>query len=135
MTISFLKKAYSPKTLLLFDGFGALVSAFFLGVLLVQFQSYVGMPTDVLYSLASLALLYALFGLSAFLFIKKGWSGYLKIVVIANLIHCAITVGFLITYRQDLLLFGWIYFVLEIVIILLIVSVELRSIEAAKAKV
>ncbi len=45
-------RTLKPKQLFLLDAFGALLSAFFLGFVLVKYQVYIGMPENVLYILA-----------------------------------------------------------------------------------
>jgi hypothetical protein len=45
-----------PKTLFLIDAIGAVLSTVLLGIVLVAFEKYIGMPTNVLYALAATSL-------------------------------------------------------------------------------
>ena len=48
----------NPKKLFLIDGFGAIISAFLLGVVLVKFEEKIGVPVSVLYLLATIPLFF-----------------------------------------------------------------------------
>ena len=116
----------SAKTLFLIDGLGALLSAFFLGVVLVRFEEWFGMPAKVLYVLAGLALVYAAYSLACHFLLSAGWSPYLKIIAAANVFHCVLTGGLLIVHRAGLTGLDWAYFGLEMVIVLGLAGVEWR---------
>ncbi|MEM7297675.1 MAG: hypothetical protein AAF391_05350, partial [Bacteroidota bacterium] len=66
-------KSINHKTIFLIDGVGACVSSFFLGYILVAFQSFIGMPVNVLYLLAGLALLFALYSLTKHFVQPQRW--------------------------------------------------------------
>ena len=84
--MTFLNKITSnPRKLLLIDGIGALVSALFLGVILVKWNPLIGMPIDVLYILAAIAGIFAVYSLSCHFFVKAHWAFYLRMIMIANL--------------------------------------------------
>ncbi|WP_436516934.1 hypothetical protein [Ekhidna sp. To15] len=118
----------SQKHLFLIDGMGALVSAFFLGFILIRFQSLVGMPVEVLYPLAALALIFAIYSLSCYLLAPTNLHPFLKFIAIVNSFYCLATLGLVIWHYQLLTFLGFCYFFLEIVIIALLVSLELRYI-------
>lgn len=119
----------SNKQIFLLDGIGALLSTILLGFILVEFQSFIGMPVTVLYSLASIALLFALYSLSTHFLQPKRWRGYLKIIAGANLLYCLTTL-FLVIYYFDLLTYWGIgYFITEIIILLFLVRLELNLVQ------
>ena len=53
------KAKLNSKKLFLIDGFGAIISAFLLGVVLVKFQEKIGVPVSVLYLLATIPVFFA----------------------------------------------------------------------------
>ncbi|MCB0705755.1 MAG: hypothetical protein KDC34_10620 [Saprospiraceae bacterium] len=125
-----------PEKIFLLDGIGALLSAFFLGVLLVRFEAVFGMPKSALYLLASLACLYALYSLSCYFRfsprrrgnkINTNWRPYLRGIAMANLFHCCLTFGFVIYYYAKLTPLGLSYFLLEFLIIIFLVRIELAT--------
>jgi len=70
--------AENPKSLFLFDGLGALVSAFLLGVVLVKFESTFGMPKEKLYFLAGAACLFVIYDLVCYFKANQNWSPLVK---------------------------------------------------------
>ncbi len=114
----------NPKRLFLIDGIGAVVSAIFLGVVLVQVEVYIGMPKTVLYVLASLACLYAIYSLSCSFFLPANWRPFLKGIALANLLHCGLTLGLVIYFYQKLTVLGITYFLLEMMIVVGLVVLE-----------
>jgi len=114
----------NPKKLFLIDGIGALVSAFSLGIILTTFQSYFGMPKNTLYILAFIPCLFAVYDLVCYFQVKQNWRPFLKIIAFANLIYCVISIGFLFNHYQQLTILGWIYFIVEVIIIVVLVKIE-----------
>lgn len=51
----------NPKMIFIIDGFGAVISAFLLGVILVMFEDTFGMPRQTLYLLALIAVGFAFY--------------------------------------------------------------------------
>jgi len=117
----------SPKMLFLIDGMGALLSAFLLGVILTRFESTFGMPRKSLYFLSFLPIIFAIYDFSCYLRIRKYWKSFLKIIAIARGIYCCISIGFVIHHFQELTNLGFIYFLLEFTIVIILASVELKT--------
>lgn len=115
-----------PKTLFLLDGLGALLSAFLLGVVLVRLETVFGMPRQVLYPLSFIAFVFAVYSFLNYLRFPVNWRARLKAIAIANLLYCCLTVGLMIYFRQALTLLGWLYFVLEIVVVTILATFELK---------
>ncbi len=107
----------NPKTLFLIDSAGALLTSFFLFVIMRQFNEYVGMPETVLTYLSVTAICFFSYSLACFLLVKQGWTVFLWVICIANLLYCILTVGLLVKYQALLTVLGTIYFLMEILII------------------
>ena len=117
----------NPRRLFLIDGFGAILSAFLLGIVMTRYESTFGMPRETLYFLASLPCVFAVYDFFCYLLVAESWRPYLNIIAIANLIYCCISIGFLFYHYQKLTSLGWIYFLLEVIIIIILVIVELKT--------
>ena len=113
-----------PKTIFLIDGLGAILSAFMLGVVLVHFQNLIGMPERTLYLLAFLPCLFMIYSFSCFFFLKGNWSPYLKFIALLNFFYCILSIGMMIKHSSSLTILGYIYFVIEIIVVLIVASVE-----------
>jgi len=117
----------NPRSLFLIDGLGALVSAFSLGVFLVQFKYAFGMPEKVLYILAVIACVFAINSLSCYFRNIKNWRPYLKAIAIANLLYCCATLFLVFFHYTDLTVLGIAYFLVEIIIIVVLATFELTT--------
>ncbi|MCB9038886.1 MAG: hypothetical protein H6557_19915 [Lewinellaceae bacterium] len=118
----------SPRKLFLIDGLGALLSAFLLGVVLVQWEHIFGMPPRVLYPLAAIAGAFAVYSLSCHWFPTQNHGPFLKGIAIANLLYCCLTLGLVVYWYPQLTALGVIYFLVEIGIVCSLAIVELKSI-------
>jgi hypothetical protein len=118
---------FNPKTLFIIDGLGALVSAFLLGVVLVQFKSLFGMPKETLYLLAFLPCLFALYDLFCYLKVTKNELLFLKGIALANLLYCCLSIGLVSYHYNQLTNLGIAYFVLELLVVLVLVSIQLKT--------
>ncbi len=127
-TISKIIKQLSskPKTLFLIDSIGALATAFFLYVVLRNFNEYFGMPLTTLNYLSSIAACLCIYSTTCFVIIKKNWIPFIMIISIANLLYCILTIVLIIFYHHQLTIFGTAYFLGEIAIILGLVYIELN---------
>lgn len=125
-------KKLNARKLLLIDGIGALVSALFLGVVLVVLQPHIGMPVETLHLLAILAVIFAIYSFGSYFLLKEKWSYYLQIIALVNLSYCLLTLGLVIKYFEKLTLLGLAYFGIEILIIFILVRLELTT---AKSKI
>lgn len=115
------------KNLFLIDSLGALLSAFLLGVMLVRFESAIGMPRAILYFLSLLAFLLALSsGTNYWLAGEKGAS-FLKLTAYANILYCCLTAGLLFFFRGVVTHWGLLYFVAEMGVVAVLIYVELKT--------
>jgi len=115
-----------PKKLFLIDGLGALLTAALLAFLLANLESFFGMPQRILYPLAVVALAFAIYSFSCFSFLKKNWGRFLIVIALANLTYCAVTLYFIISLFEQLTIWGILYFIGEILIVVSLAVVELR---------
>jgi len=113
------------KTLFLVDSLGALMTAISLFVIVRPLNAYFGMPKEVLTYLSALAVLFCMYSGACFLFLNKGMKPFIRLIGMANLLYCALTMGLLIKYYPLLTLLGITYFFIEIVIICGLSIVEL----------
>ncbi len=116
----------NPNLLFLVDSLGALLSAFLLSQLLARFENVFGMPKNELYQLSIIASFFALYSLTCYLSKLENWKLYLKLIAIANLIYCIITIGMIIDQFYKITLLGLIYFALEITIIFTLAIFEFK---------
>ena len=117
----------NPKQLFLIDFLGAILSAFLLGVVLTYFESTFGMPRKVLYFLAALACLFAIYSFWNYVRFKENWRPYLRGIALVNLLYCCTTAALVIYFRQELTKWGLTYFLLEMVVIICLVVVEFKT--------
>ena len=118
----------NPKLVFLLDCLGALLSAFLLGVVLTSFEPIFGMPRQVLYGLAALAGLFAVYSFWNYRWFKENWRPYLRGIAIVNLLYCGLTAALVIYFRQELTKWGLLYFLQEMVVIMVVVGLEFKTI-------
>lgn len=122
------------NTLFLIDSLGAFLTALFLFIIMQQLNQYFGMPKTVLTNLSVIAGLFCIYSTACFLFLKGRWTLYIRIIGVANLLYCVLTIGLLIKYYSLLTIIGTIYFLIEIVIICGLSYVELKVAAEIKKK-
>ena len=116
-----------PTTIFLIDGMGALVSAVLLGLVLTRLETFFGLPKNVLYVLAGIALLLAVYSLSNAFMQQINPSRRLKLIAVANLLYCLLTVVLLFIFYPQLTIFDVYYFMGELLIILSLASLEMKA--------
>ena len=117
----------SPKRLFLIDSIGALLTAFLLGTVLTRFEVVFGMPKTILYYLSLIALLISIYSICCHFLLNGNWKPYLKGIIIANLTYCLMSIGLIVCFYQKLTFIGLFYFISEILIIIILVAVELKT--------
>jgi hypothetical protein len=113
------------KRLFLIDGIGAVVTASLLAFLLVPYESTFGMPSRVLYVLAAIAAGFAVYSFACYLKQPSNWPPFLRIIAIANLSYCVLTLILLFVYRSQITIIGVAYFAGEILIVSALALYEL----------
>jgi hypothetical protein len=118
----------SPKLLFLIDGCGAFLTVFLLGIVLPRLGELIGMPQNILCYLSMIACVFVIYSISCYFFIQKKWRFFLKIIAIANLLYCFLTLGLAIILYPSLTIWDIVYFSGEIAIIGSLVFVELLAV-------
>lgn len=113
------------KTIFLFDGIGALMSLLFTGIVLPFFSTRLGLSKEALHFLAVFPLLFSIYSLSCYFFVRATQKWMLTLIIGANSLYCLISGTFILFYSQ-LSGLGALLLFLEILILLLIVVLEIR---------
>jgi hypothetical protein len=125
---------HNPRRIFLMDSIGAMLSAFLLGGVLTNFEDSFGMPRLQLYFLALIAVLFAVYSMVCHLLAGARWKPLLKVIAIANLAYCGLTMGLVIFFFERLTPLGIAYFVGELVVIGVLVGMELWVVVAGLGK-
>jgi hypothetical protein len=124
--------ACKPRILFLVDSVGALLTTLSLFVVLRTFHELIGMPLSVLTYLSILSACFCLYSAACFLFLKRNWVPFIRVIGIANLLYCVLTMTLVLVYFHQLTAFGIAYFLGEIMIVGFIVYIELQVAKAIK---
>ncbi|GGG18166.1 hypothetical protein GCM10011344_18490 [Dokdonia pacifica] len=117
---------FSPRRLFLIDGLGAILSAFMLGIVLVQFESAFGIPSATLYVLAIFPVFFAIFDFYCFQKKNANLSKLLKIIAILNLLYCCMSIGCAMYHIDTVTILGWVYICVEVLLIVILSLFELK---------
>ncbi len=116
----------NPKMLFVIDGFGAMLSAFLLGFVLVTFESLIGIPSKTLYVLASIPICYIFYDVYSYNLPTQKVSVFLKGIAILNMLYCFISIGFAYYHMNTITMLGCLYIIVEIMILGILISVQYR---------
>lgn len=108
-------------------GVGALLSAFLLAVVLVQFESYFGIPPSALYFLAVFPVIFAIYDFYCFYKVRNKRGQFLTGIAVANLLYCCLSLSVLFYHLETVTWLGYIYILAEIVVVSLIAAFELTT--------
>ncbi len=122
------------KKLFLLDGFGAILSALLLGIVLVKLEKYFGIPKTTLYVLATLPCFFAIYDFFCYFKIEKNLEKFLKPIAIVNILYCFLSIGLTSFHYKAVTYLGWIYIIGEVIIVLGIAIIELKAANFAKSK-
>lgn len=112
------------RRIFLIDALGAMLSTLLLFILSLHETTF-GMPPWVIYQLIPIPFLLVLYSLTVYLLKPIRWNLFLRIIATANLIYCLVTLFLVIQFMVDLTLYGKIYFVTEMVLIIILSIFEL----------
>ena len=120
------KAEQTPKKLFIIDGLGAILSAFMLGIMLVQYEVLFGMPSSALYILATIPLFFAAY--DCYFYRKKNRNIGLDLKRIAglNVVYCCVSIGCSLYHSKSIKSLGWAYLFFEITIVLVLAMIEYR---------
>lgn len=123
--ISFLKNLNSkPRTLFIIDGLGALVSAFFIGFVLVKFQPFIGLSKSTLYFLAVFPIILIVYNVYFYFRNPIKVLFCLKIIAFLNLFYCFLSIAIILYNYNSITKLGLLYFGLEILMLILLIRLE-----------
>lgn len=125
--IKLLKKSFHPRKLFVVDAVGAILSAIMLGIVLVRFKTYFGIPVRALYFLAVFPVLFVFYDIYSLLNNQRSWSKKLIVIAWANLMYCLISLVVLLFHAHAITALGTAYLIGEILIIILLAAVEFRT--------
>ena len=117
----FVKK--SLPTLFLIDAGGALLSLLLL-LLVYRYHEFFGIPRSILPPLFFLALVCLFFSLYSYFSNSVKWNALLRIVVLLNCSYCILMIYHLIKNFFLFSQFGRIYFLAEIVVLVVLITFE-----------
>ncbi|PBI86814.1 hypothetical protein BSF41_32710 [Flavobacterium sp. ACN2] len=124
---NFLKK---PKNIFLVDGFGALLTTILLFFVLRNFNDFFGLSKDIFEYLSIISCTFFVYSISCYSLVKQNWKSFLKIIYTANILYCILTFGILIHNYESISIFGIIYFLVEIAVIIWLVTLEIKIIKS-----
>lgn len=116
----------SPTKLFIIDAIGALVTAITHGIILVEFRSDIGFEKETFYFLATIAAIYCIYSTINAIFQSFNWRRNLRIIALANIAFCLLTLGLVFYNFNKITLFGKVYFFTESVIVFGLAYFELR---------
>jgi hypothetical protein len=108
-----------PKKIFLIDGAGALLTAITLVFTPVLLPGIFGLPQAQTLLLGSIAVCFAVYSLYNYVrFNPTRWKLLLRIIALANLTYCLLSLIVLLYFYKQVTVIGWIYFTGEIAIII-----------------
>jgi hypothetical protein len=131
--MSWIQSLISPlivrhKRIFLIDGLGALLSAILLIAVLARFEELIGIPQRTLYFLSGIASFFAVYSLACSFLVLERWRVFLKIIMLANIGYCLLTIGVLLYFSQSLTILGLVYFLAELSVIGILIWIERRAV-------
>ena len=115
-----------PKAIFLVDSIGAFLSAFCLLIISRFYGNYFGINPSTLQLLTILPIVFCIYSACCYLLVKRSYKPFILIIAIANLLYCLITLLLMFTLYSELTILGLSYFVIELMIIALIISIEFK---------
>ncbi len=116
----------NPKKLFQIDGFGAIISATLLGIILIDLDYLFGIPKTSLYFLATLPCFFAVYDFYCYFKIDKKLGVFLKTIAVGNFVYCSLSIVLAVYHRKEITNLGWIYLWVEILIVFSLAIIELR---------
>jgi len=115
-----------PKTIFIIDSIGAFLSSFCLFIISRFYSNYIGIDSSKLILLTILPNIYCIYSACCYFLVKQRFKLFIRVIAIANLLYCLITI-FIIGFHYDqLTILGFTYFILEIFIIAFLVNIEFK---------
>lgn len=124
-----MKFKFTARKLLVIDAFGAAYSAVMLGLVLVAFEAFFGIPPHVLYVLAAIPLTLMLFDVYALLQPFDFQMFALRRIAWLNRSYILLSLALVGMHASDVQLLGWVYILIEALVVWGLSSIQLRHVE------
>ena len=119
----------SPKTVFLIDGIGAMATVTMLMAVLSNRVGFFGVRKDYLQILGLVAAVFSIYSFVCYFSLNKNWKPFLKIIAIANLLYCLITLGLIGYLYTEVTVFAVLYFAGEVIVVFMLVFLEYKKIK------
>jgi hypothetical protein len=126
------KLTSDPKKIFLLDGIGALLTGSLLIAVVIPLNKEFGMPQSALYWLSVIACIFSIYSFCCAYFKSEQRLSLLKVISVANCLYCILIVILLINFTSTVTLLGLAYFIGEIIIIISLVSIEIKMVRKWK---
>jgi len=93
---------------------------------LPKFEQFFGLPSDLLCILATVPLLFVIYDFYCCLKTHISLSKSVKVIAILNLMYCGLSIGLALHHSQDITIWGWLYVIVEIIIVTSLAFFELK---------
>jgi hypothetical protein len=113
----------------LLDAMGAFVSIFLLFFLIAPNENFFGLSYLISTNLSIPISVLLIFSTICFFSKPQNWKQFMKFVIFGNLAYCLFTVIIIFQNFKQLTLWGVLYFLIEIIVILFIVKIEIATIK------
>lgn len=115
-----------PQSVFLIDALGALLTTISIYLILPQFKNFIGIPIITLDTLALIALLLFSYSTLCYFFIKYNWRPFLGGIILFNSLYSIVSLYLLIN-TTTIKPLGWLYFIIELIVIALLIVIELKT--------
>lgn len=119
--------SFQPKMIFLIDSIGAFLSANLLLIILSFLQTEFGIFDKRFNFLVATSYVFSIYSFCCYYWIDKQWRVFLRIIAIANLLYCILIIIFLVNFCKNITLLGLAYFISEIIIIICLAAIELKT--------
>ncbi|TGN19162.1 hypothetical protein [Leptospira idonii] len=116
-----------PKYIFLLDGLGALFSAFMLGIVLAQWETFFGIPRNFLFMLAWIAIALSCYSLSIYFINPIRRKIFLGMIATANFLYCLLTIYLIFHLFGTITIWGISYFIIEKIVVISLAAFELKT--------
>ena len=124
-----------PRRVFLLDGLGALVSTLALVAVVIPLQPYFGLPRDLLWKFASVAAVFSAYSLTCAQVLRENFRPFMAVIALSNSVYSLATMGSLYSHRVAVTPLCVLYFMLEVMIVAALVSLEIRTIRRVSPRV
>lgn len=115
----------NKRKVFLLDSAGALLSFLLLYFVLKPNSNIVGLPEDKINILAYAALFFCVFSFLCYNIVNIKRNGLL-LVVLMNSLYALFTLVLLFIYQSEIKTLGWLYFIIELVVLVIIIQIEIK---------